>query len=99
MVHRLTHAEKAGAELATALFCAAHEKQSLIPYVLQKSWFQNMETRPASLTMRDAAMPLNCTREGLERKIIFQTSTGRIQLCTVKIKLPCLDLGKSGDFT
>lgn len=63
--------EKGGAELATTLSYVAYKKQSLMPYVLQKTSFQNMETGPTSLTLRDAGMPLNST-EGLERKIILQ---------------------------
>lgn len=52
-VHRLTQAEKAGAELATVLSYAAHKKQSLIPYVLQKTWFQNAAMGPASLALKE----------------------------------------------
>lgn len=46
----LTHMKKAGAELATIVFYIAYEKQSLILYVLQKTWFQCTEM---GLTLRE----------------------------------------------
>lgn len=97
-LHRLTHREKAGAESTTFLSYIAHRKQSLIPRFTESlvSKYGNGTHLAYSQRCRNS---LEQHRRRAGREDCPPTeSRGRIQLCTMKIELPLLDLGKPGDF-